>query len=103
MADTDHLLKLQKKLADEGMLVGAGWIGFRMMALKNDAPADMLALMKMAFYAGSTHLFTSIMGILDPGVEETPGDMQRMNNIHDELAAFEADFRLRYGPAKGQG
>lgn len=103
MADTDFLMKLQKQLADEGMLIGAGWIGFRLAALPKDAPPEQLEMMKMAFFAGSTHLFTAMMGVMDEGIEETAGDMDRMAKIHNELQAFDADFQLRYGRPAGSG
>lgn len=103
MADRDALMKLQKSLADEGLLIAAGWVGYRLMALKNDTPPAQLEFGKMCFFAGCTHLFTAMLGVLDEGVEETPDDMDRMAKIHNELQAFEADFRLRYGPARGRG
>jgi hypothetical protein len=59
--------ELSKKLADEGKLIEAGWVGYRMMVLPPDAPQVQIDECRMAFMAGSQHLFSSIMSILDPG------------------------------------
>ena len=47
--------------------------------------------------------FASMLGILDPGLEETPADMRRMDLIHKELAAFEQELRLRMTKPVGSG
>lgn len=99
MADTDFLLKLQKQLADEGKLVEAGWIGFRLAVVPKDAPPIQLSEMKMAFMAGAMHVFTAMMGVLDEGTEETEADMRRLSLVHEELEKFGAQFKAR---VKGQ-
>lgn len=78
-----------------------GWVGLRLACELVDAPPDQLREMRMAFFAGAQHLFSSIMTVLDPGEEPTDKDLQRMDLIHQELDAFIKDFALRYAPTKG--
>jgi len=88
MADIKYLQELSQKLADNGKLLEAGWVGFRMYVIPQQAPAQQIDEMRIAFMAGAQHLFGSIMTMLDPEDEPTDDDMQRMNLIHKELEAF---------------
>jgi hypothetical protein len=88
-------IELTKKLADEGKLIEAGWIGFRMHVIPPDAPPIQIDECRMAFMAGSQHLFHSIMHILDPDEEPTSEDMRKMDLIDKELRAFAAEVEKR--------
>jgi hypothetical protein len=92
---------ITKTLANEGKLLEAGWQTYRLLCLKKGFhdPADDL---HEAFVAGAEHLFSSIMNMLDPGLEETDGDMQRMNNIANEIEPIRKMLQLKYGLAKGR-
>ena len=50
---------------------------------------------------GAQHLFASMLGMLDPGVEETPDDMRRMELIARELETFAEELKLRVSRTKG--
>jgi hypothetical protein len=80
---------LQRKLANDGHLIRAGWIGLREVWLPQDAPQQQVEDMEAAFMAGALHFYTAIMGTLDEGMEPTAGDMRRMENAHNELMDFE--------------
>lgn len=101
MADRAFLERLSRELTDQGKLIEAGWIGLRLAAMAPDAPAVQLTEMRMAFFAGAQHLFSSIMNILDPGEEPTDADLARMEFIHKELNIFIKDFEMRHTPTKG--
>jgi hypothetical protein len=101
MADRKYLEQLSRKLADDGKLIEAGWVSLRIMAVSLNAPPVQLEEMRNAFMAGAQHLFSSMMTILDPGIEETPDDMRRMGLISDELEAFGRELELRVTRAKG--
>jgi hypothetical protein len=101
MADRQFLEQLSRKLADEGKLIEAGWVALRLQAIPHNAPAVQLNEMRMAFMAGAQHLFSSIMTILEDGVEETVPDMRRMELIHNELETFAAELQLRFGKPAG--
>lgn len=101
MADRAYLERLSRELTDQGKLIEAGWIGLRIAAVPLDAPAVQLSEMRMAFFAGAQHLFSSIMTILDPGSEPTDADLKRMDLIDAELRKFIADFTLRHTPTEG--
>ena len=99
MADQDFLIKLQRQLADDGKLIEAGWVGLRLAAIPPDAPAIQLTEMRQAFFAGAQHLFSSIMGVLDEGTQETADDLRRMDLIDQELRIFIAEFEKKHGLA----
>src|SRR4051794_31213244 len=86
--DQAELVALTKALADQGKLIEAGFIGLRLAAIPPDAPEVQVREMRKAYMAGAQHLFSSIMGILDPGEEPTDADMARLDLIHGELEAF---------------
>lgn len=93
--------QLSKDLTDQGKLIEAGWVGLRHLAVPEDAPKEQLADLKLAFFAGAQHLFSSVMTILEPGSEPTGNDMRRMGQIHEELAKFEKELKLRAMPTGG--
>jgi hypothetical protein len=95
--------RLTRELTDRGKLIEAGWLGLRLAVISPTAPPVQLDEMRMAFFAGAQHLFSSILGILDPGSEATDGDMARMDQIHTELREFEKYFRLKATAPRGRG
>jgi hypothetical protein len=101
MADRNHLERLSKELTDKGKLIEAGWVGMRLACDLADAPPDQLHEMRMAFFAGAQHLFSSIMTILEPGEDPTEADLGRMDQIDKELRAFIKDFELNHVPTQG--
>lgn len=102
MADRDFLMKLQTSLADEGKLIEAGWVSLRLLAVPPDAGPSQLNAMRMAFMCGAEHLFRSLQGVLDPGEDMTDRDMERMQKIDDELAAFRAELEKQFTGARTQ-
>lgn len=101
MADRAFLERLTKELANKGKLIEAGWVSLRLNCIHPNAPPEQLQEMRMAFMAGAQHLFSSMMGMLDPEPGETPGDMKRMELIHKELEAFGEE--LKTWASKGLG
>ena len=93
--------ELSTKLADEGKLIEAGWAGYRMMVLPPNAPQIQIDECRMAFMAGSQHLFSSIMNILDPGADPSTADLRKMDLIDKELRAFGREMQLRVARSKG--
>src|SRR4051812_41549537 len=92
MADRVYLERLTKELVDKGQLIEAGWVGLRLAAIPLDAPPMQLEEMRNAFFAGASHLFSSVMTFLEPGNDEpTEKDLDRFSLIHDELNAYLAD------------
>lgn len=95
MADKAYLERLSRELVDNGKLIEAGWVGLRIAAINDDAPALQLTEMRMAFFAGAQHLFGSIMSILDPGEEPTDADMDRITKIAEELETYVAELKAK--------
>lgn len=102
MADRAYLERMTRELADKGQLIEAGWIGLRLAAIPLDASATQLDEMHKAYMAGAQHLWSSIMTMLDPGLEETEADMRKMSLIADELQAY-ANKLMADLPTAGRG
>jgi hypothetical protein len=102
MADRAYLERLSRELTDKGMLIEAGWISLRLVAVPLDAPKIQLEEMRNAFFAGAQHLFGSIMTILEPDAEPTEKDMARMDAIDRELKAFISDYTIRNCQTEGR-
>jgi hypothetical protein len=98
----DLVTGVAKKLADDGKLIEAGWVGLK-FAISKDAPQVQVDEMRLAFMAGAQHLFASIMGILDPGEEPTDADLRKMDLIAAELDKVRGELAARYYPTKGNG
>jgi hypothetical protein len=101
MADRHFLQQLTKRLADEGRLIEAGWVGLRLHVMQTNAPPDQVSEMRLAFMAGAQHLFASIMDALDPDRELNDDDMKRMGLIDKELRAFGDELKLRFDRPAG--
>ncbi len=95
-------LGLTKDLTDKGRLIEAGFAAFAHFTIPKDAPAVQLREMQLAFMAGAEHLFSSIMGILDPGEEPTEADLGRMDLIHKELDDWRGRISERVQPSQGR-
>src|ERR1019366_847528 len=93
---------ITRKLADEGQLIEGGWRILAATFFRTDSVEAQDAL-RMAYYAGAQHVFTSIMSMLDAGEDATPKDMDRMTKVHNELEAWAKETKLRIAPAKGNG
>ena len=89
--------RLEKELADRGLLIAGGWAGFRVLVIPKDAPQIQLDEMRNAFFAGAQHLFTAIMSVLEPGQEPTQKDLERFDKIDKELRTYLAEFERAYG------
>lgn len=101
MADKAFLDRLARELTDQGKLIEAGWIGLRIAAISPEVPQAQLEEMRQIFFAGASHLYSSMMQILEPNPEPTEKDMKRMELIHNELKKFLDDFKLKHVKTEG--
>lgn len=107
MSTKDKLIQeaatlLTKKAMDAGLIIEAGWLGYSLIFPK-DAGQVQIEETKMAFFAGADHLYSSIMNALDPGDDETPTDIRRMELIDTELGRFREKLKLRFTKIEGRG
>jgi hypothetical protein len=93
--------ELSKRLADQGRLIEAGWVMFRALTVHPDAPQIQLDEMRYAFMAGAEHLFSSIIGMLDPDEDPSQNDLERMYKIDNELEVYRKEMELRYNKPQG--
>jgi hypothetical protein len=94
-------VEISRRLADEGKLIEAGWQVFRMLALHDERNVAQLDRYKDTWDSSAQHLFSTIFAILEDGVEETPADLRRMDNIKAEVDAIYRRLQLRFKRAKG--
>lgn len=92
-----------KAAVDNGKLIEAGWLAMKLTAIHPEASPNQIAEMRLAFFAGAQHLFSSIMGILDPESEPTERDLARMDLIHKELGEFIEQYKLATATPQGSG
>lgn len=69
-------------------IIEKGWESYRDQVIPKSAGDVQRAETEQAFYCGATYLFDSIMTILSPGAEPTEQDLQAMESIMFELAAW---------------
>ena len=82
--------RLVPDLVDQGKLLEAGWQIYRLLCLKLQ-PHEARDDLREAFMAGAETLFSSIVGMLDPG----------MDRIDKELEPVRAHLKLKYGRTGG--
>lgn len=99
----DYIDQVMRGLADKGKVIEAGWEGLRLAVLPMEAPPVQISEMRMAFFAGAQHLFSSILSVLEQDAEPTENDLRRMSLIHKELQKFEHEFALRAAKVGGHG
>lgn len=95
--DRPQVEAITRKLTDDGLIIEAGWVLLRAIAIPPNAPQVQIDEMQTAFFAGADHLFSSIMCMLDADREPTDNDMRRMSQIQGELDYFARKFKERYG------
>lgn len=90
--------------ADGGSLIELGWAAHcAVFPISVQCQPMMMQQLKTAYYAGAQHLYASIMGAaLDPGRDETDGDLRRMAEIDAELNRWAAQMGETFKPAKGR-
>jgi hypothetical protein len=49
--------------------------------------------LRRTFYGGASALYFALMKMLDPGIEATEADLEKMRAFHGELAAFNEDVK----------
>lgn len=84
--------QLTKDLAAQGKIIQGGWRSYEIIVLENAGDIQRSESRK-AFFAGAQHLWASILVFLDPGVEETPADLKRMDLIQKELDDFVEEMK----------
>lgn len=95
--NVDSIEALIRDAALRGCVVELGWLTLRKASVPANAPQIQLDEMRNAFFAGAQHLFSSIMTVLDPGVEPTDADVKRMEMVKSELDEFLRQYKEKHG------
>lgn len=95
----EQITAITQAFVDQGKLVEAGWLGFRLACwgATPNVPEAQLKECRQAFFAGAQHVFHSVMTMLEEGSEPTDADLRRMSNIDTELTAFLEAFKKEHG------
>ena len=93
--------ELTKNLIDQGKLIEAGFAAFASYVIPPNAPATQLREMQLAWMAGAEHVWSSVMGMLDPGEEPSEADLRRMGLIQQEIDKWRTKISERIDHAKG--
>jgi hypothetical protein len=95
--------RIVRDMAERGKLVEGGWRAFRQVMMKDldfNDPANREDSLRTLYFLACDHLFSSLVGaLLDPGHQESDGDLRRFENVRRELQ----EFRLRYTAAHKPG
>jgi hypothetical protein len=83
---------LTRECIDRGQIIEGGWKALEILMLK-DASDVQRTEMRKAYFFGAQHLWASVMGMLEPGLEPTELDMERMDKIHKELEKFVEEMK----------
>lgn len=89
----EQLEKLTKSLADQGLLVTAGWTACANMLTNESTPAKTEEKLRQAYFMGAQHVFASMINMVEEGDEITDKDMRRMEFLQIELQAWEAAYK----------
>jgi hypothetical protein len=80
--------------------INTAWEGYRKL-LSPAATATQISETHKAFFAGALVLYEYMMRALDPGVEPTDADMEKMAIVDRELRAFGKGFDTEYYQSRG--
>lgn len=98
--------RIIQELMESGKFIEAAWQTFRHICMPTTTSSSTHDICKDAFFAGATTIFDGMLtAASDTGddMEPTDGDMLRMDKLNEELRAFDAYFRLKYGRPAGRG
>ncbi|QIG76937.1 hypothetical protein EVC30_108 [Rhizobium phage RHph_Y1_11] len=95
-----HLLT--REYARQGKLIHLGWMAHvGVLQLSPDDPN--YTEMRLTYLAGAEHVFSSMFGsMLDEGKDETPGDIERLDKLYEEVKVIREELKLRHFDAKGR-
>ncbi len=103
MSKENVVQDLTRGLVDRGKLIAGGFVSFVTAAYggPEKLSPDQLRNLRIAFFAGSQHVFGSITTMLEAGDEATDADMARMSAIAAELDEFIATYMAQMVKTKG--
>lgn len=84
---------LLQELSDRGQIVEGGWKAYELLSGLNYSPDIQRYEYRKAFFLGAQHVFSSIIRMLDPGLEPTDLDLERMNKLNTELNQFVKELK----------
>lgn len=74
-------------------LMAEAWSEFAMRSIKGNVPFHLKKMFRRSFYAGADAVLIKILTELEDGTEETPNDLQLMDNLMNEIRRFGEDIK----------
>lgn len=103
MVDRAFLVKVSQQLIKDGKLLEAGWTALRVYGNLDHCTPQQLEEFRLVYLAGCQHLWASVISTVDEDSEPTEADMERMNQIGQEIESISPQLQLRFGFPKGRG
>lgn len=74
-------------------LIADAWRDFEIQIVPLDASEVQRTECRRAFYAGAISMWSSLLSMLDPGVDPTENDMKAMDGVKAEIDQYAEDLR----------
>lgn len=84
---------LSRELADRGQIIEGGWRAYELITGIAYMSETQRKECRKAFFAGSHHVFFSVLGMLEEGTDATPNDLSRMDKLDKELRVFMEEMK----------
>lgn len=79
---------LLRELSDRGQILEGGWRAYEWLSGLDKTSDVQRRECRKAFFLGAQHLYSCVLGMLDPGAEPTDLDLERMGKLDAELRKF---------------
>jgi len=100
--DRERSAREARRLMDESILIEAGWCNFLIATIKPGADPVQLHDMRVAFFAGAMHLYTSMRAAMyGRGPTADRDDQERVGKVGAELRQFVEDLKINSVPTQG--
>jgi hypothetical protein len=86
----EHAERVTRRFADEGRLISAGWT--TLAADLDWRPSEEL---RLAYFAGALQVFSALLMLVGPDVEQRPANLYQIRMISDELQDFADELMAR--------
>lgn len=91
----EEVNRITRAATDDGRLIELGWLAFKATVIPPNASKAQIEDLQIAFFAGSQHLWASVLSFLEDGKEATVADLRRMTLVHVELREWAASILVR--------
>jgi hypothetical protein len=89
MVDPDAIEELATRLISQHRIVEASWVSFRLYSIPGGLPESEVENLKLAFFAGSTFMFSRLLRMLtDTGYEPKGVVLAQLQRMDREMRDY---------------